>query len=215
MAKDLTHVDRRSSESLSIKIFPTLNIPRMDSSTTTVYSKVSPEEHQYRYRRWTGRATVCYSTVHCMQYDYECCTHATSVGKNLFLLQGRIMLGVHWQHLAASACMIIITWLLYAAMVVPFLHEQQLYSVSISLCTINLTLLLCTATCDPGILPRRRSQLHEAVQSETYLLKTQFCRICNIVRPSRARHCKFCDNCVDIFDHHCPVSALHLLYLTG
>ena len=145
-----------------------------------------------------------------MQYDYQCYTHTTpllcSVGKNLFLLQGRIMLGVHWQHLAASACMIIITWLLYVAMVVPFLHEQQLYSVSISLCTINLTLLLCTATCDPGILPRRRSQLHEAVQSETYLLKTQFCRICNIVRPSRARHCKFCDNCVDIFDHHCPVS---------
>lgn len=123
------------------------------------------------------------------------------------------MLGVHWQHLVASACMIVMTWLLYMVMVVPFLHEeeQQLYSVSISLCTINLTLLLCTATCDPGILPRRRSELHEAVRSETYLLKTQFCRICNIVRPSRARHCKFCDNCVDIFDHHCPVrSALYL-----
>lgn len=138
-----------------------------------------------------------------------CCALLCSLGKNLFLLQGRIMLGVHWQHLAASACMIVITWLLYMVLVVPFLHyeeQQLLYSVSISMCTINLALLLCTATCDPGILPRRRSELHEAVRSETYLLKTHFCRICNIVRPSRARHCKFCDNCVDIFDHHCPVS---------
>ena len=58
-AKDLTTIDRKSSEALSIKIFPTLSIPRIDSSAA-VYSKVSPEEHQYRYRRWTGGYSVSF-----------------------------------------------------------------------------------------------------------------------------------------------------------
>jgi len=29
------------------------------------------------------------------------------------------------------------------------------------------------------------------------------CRTCFIIKPSRASHCRECDNCVERFDHHC------------
>lgn len=31
-----------------------------------------------------------------------------------------------------------------------------------------------------------------------------FCRVCSMVQPPRAHHCKECGKCVALFDHHCP-----------
>ena len=129
------------------------------------------------------------------------------------------MVGVHWRHLLWSFMLISFSWAQYIFLLVPFLMHPVLYAVAIVAWTVNTGLLFATAFADPGILPRRHISENTSARDilddhDDRLLRkeamcflgSQYCRTCSIFRPSRARHCKYCDNCVDIFDHHCPVS---------
>ena len=31
----------------------------------------------------------------------------------------------------------------------------------------------------------------------------KYCTICHVEQPLRAKHCKTCDQCVSMYDHHC------------
>jgi palmitoyltransferase len=32
----------------------------------------------------------------------------------------------------------------------------------------------------------------------------KYCTICHVEQPLRCKHCKNCDQCVAMYDHHCP-----------
>eukprot|EP00792_Barthelona_sp_PAP020_P000974 TRINITY_DN11627_c0_g1_i1.p1 TRINITY_DN11627_c0_g1~~TRINITY_DN11627_c0_g1_i1.p1 ORF type:complete len:393 (-),score=84.13 TRINITY_DN11627_c0_g1_i1:137-1315(-) len=69
---------------------------------------------------------------------------------------------------------------------------------------------------DPGILPRS-SYVQDGKKIEFYeqpplmqdalvdgvYQKVKHCSTCWIYRPPRAAHCPMCNNCVEVFDHHC------------
>lgn len=90
--------------------------------------------------------------------------------------------------------------------------------------------LLQTTFIDPGIIPR--ATLPEALETDRlYQLENQnqetnngyqaprykeveikgrsfklaYCQTCQMYRPPRASHCSRCNNCVERFDHHCPM----------
>lgn len=92
--------------------------------------------------------------------------------------------------------------------------------------------LLQTTFIDPGIIPRatlpealetdRLFQLenqnqenqngtgytaprYKEVEIKGRTFKLTYCQTCQMYRPPRASHCSRCNNCVDRFDHHCPM----------
>jgi palmitoyltransferase len=61
---------------------------------------------------------------------------------------------------------------------------------------------------DPGIIPRisieSRNKVIQELAEQNILDPRHYCVECNIRKPIRSKHCRFCNKCVILFDHHCP-----------
>ncbi|CAL5086490.1 unnamed protein product [Urochloa decumbens] len=99
-------------------------------------------------------------------------------------------------------------WIFLAHVVDVGRPSAHLILISLILMATATVSLLLTATSDPGIIPRNPvspSQEDGTVVVNGVEMRLKFCRTCKIHRPPRSSHCAACDNCVDKFDHHCPL----------
>ncbi|CAJ1993071.1 DHHC palmitoyltransferase [Leishmania donovani] len=97
---------------------------------------------------------------------------------------------------------------LFVTVVVPR-GEWFTYVFTALFTTISVTCLTLSVTLDPGVIPPA-PQSQQPTQSTTVMVGGQpvlckVCTTCHIIRPPRSTHCRFCDVCVEEFDHHCGI----------
>jgi len=68
-------------------------------------------------------------------------------------------------------------------------------------CLIYIT-LWSTYFLDPGVIPRKDE--FDLARLTSLEHGERACITCKIIRPPSGKHCKYCDHCVEMFDHHCP-----------
>jgi hypothetical protein len=131
-------------------------------------------------------------------------------GNNTFYFNGRMMTGSHPYQLLLSATLILGTSLLFLLLIIPFVSDYTFLFQFLFFCIFwNFFFLFSTAFTEPGIYPKRKINNYSTdIFQIKYcsLLKEVYCLSCGIIHSSRSRHCKFCNNCIEVFDHHCPVS---------
>ncbi|CAD8085056.1 unnamed protein product [Paramecium primaurelia] len=137
---------------------------------------------------------------------------------NRFFCHGRLMTGP-----SSDNTTNIMTWLLILLVGAPFnffISPQIWIVLHPSLPIISYVMyfscvlfLFLTQFTDPGIIPRK--EIIEKMKDENLLhfiptendnadYQVKICVTCMIKKPPRSNHCAECDNCVDVFDHHCP-----------
>lgn len=129
------------------------------------------------------------------------------LGQNVFLFDGHIILGVNYMCGFGTLGAMTLPYIMFNILMAGKIPKTHLVIPAFVYVLTFITFLLCACT-DPGIIPRA-STAEEAHEKPVQPLDVdgtpfKFCQTCRIYRPRRAKHCKFCDNCVEKFDHHCP-----------
>ena len=150
-------------------------------------------------------------------------------GHNSFFCGGRVMLGHNPRLLPVTGFLVCAPAVFDCVQVLPSVKalagfdgclwfDAGFLAVGVAV----LVSLAFAAFTEPGIIPpskftyriklrsptRRRTGVYnqEASRHSNAPAPPQrltYCVRCQIDRPERARHCRYCNNCVDRFDHHC------------
>jgi len=121
---------------------------------------------------------------------------------NCFCCLGRIMFGKNYYTYFITITLIIIPtvcFLIFVADEIDYKLHSILTGIIFSMVIISLMRVHHT---DPGYLPE--GEVPDLNHHEMLSDGRKYCITCNIWRPPRAKHCKFCAACVRKFDHHCP-----------
>ncbi|CAI2295983.1 unnamed protein product [Caenorhabditis sp. 36 PRJEB53466] len=151
-------------------------------------------------------------------------------GRNRFACGGRMVCSRSHGAFVVTVALMIVTLTLYFVFDAPFLWHYS-PAIPIVAAVISLSVLsnfAATSFTDPGILPRvdnieliemdRQMQTEHNTPADPAMprprfrdvvingerVKMKYCTTCRLYRPPRCSHCAICDNCVLMFDHHCP-----------
>jgi len=131
--------------------------------------------------------------------------HEIWQGNNYFFCYGRVMLGPRPCALPASLTLILGPFGTYVYFVLPQMSSNVIHlAIASSLCIIAVVSFLIASATDPGVVPRRSPLNVPSDTLDVDGVALRYCNTCQHFRPPRCKHCKFCNNCVMNFDHHCP-----------
>lgn len=121
---------------------------------------------------------------------------------------GRLITGPSQSVFIFNLCLIFGATTLFYVFIASRIHMSLVVIGSI-LQAITLYFLFLAAFTEPGIVKRGAPTAIEAKEPPMVTVgkdrvKLRWCKTCRIYRPPRCKHCRFCDNCVEEFDHHCP-----------
>lgn len=139
-----------------------------------------------------------------------------STGNIAFLLSGSMVVGPDWRYMVCSYVLLVVGTILFVAYTCTFVAASVVASI---LCVLSMGLLALCGFTNPGFVPRGPlpppgSPPHEVLWEEANYVRAdgtpgrarferKWCYACNVHRPIRCVHCRFCDMCVMRRDHHC------------
>eukprot|EP00475_Leptophrys_vorax_P027867 TRINITY_DN3983_c0_g1_i4.p1 TRINITY_DN3983_c0_g1~~TRINITY_DN3983_c0_g1_i4.p1 ORF type:complete len:387 (+),score=63.17 TRINITY_DN3983_c0_g1_i4:85-1161(+) len=143
------------------------------------------------------------------------------LGQNAVFCGGFCITGPDWGASFGSAALIIIPSALFSAFPAMDIADRSTDGywalvIGLLLCCLALFFLFATTCTNPGIIPRKsepvdfrtngrqRPPRRQDFVINGKLVTLKYCSTCRIYRPPRCSHCGICDNCVEMFDHHCP-----------